>query len=575
VILERESHQSSVVRVTWEKEDHDVGSLLAPLQAGQDPILPEGIFNLSDLLFHLAGVHPIKVRKSKRDPDSTLVRLSFRDLMWYCYLKQDDLDSSFFRMEDPFKRNKSIDAMRFVVGFHSDRLNELEGELVATQDRLRSNRLAAAQIREFLRKFQLGTDIGIDEQMREVDGELSLATQNRNTIEANHAANTHVVEPLRRELRALANQLAKEEESLADLEERVGSQRALRAEFVSAKIKSNRSEVARSVLAGVQFRQCPACGSPIAPDRGDDETKCSLCGQRPGLPAKEEAIDVELLRNDLNTRIDELDDLIARHEKEIEAQKARVERVQEEKRRLDRQLTLQLEQYDSAYVSQIRAIERKIAELEERQRFLGRLAEMPRALEQMEGDAGTIEGRIANLRGALEEERARLSTAASLVEQLQNTFLSIMLEIGFPGISATDHVEISIRNWKPRVYHGEDDEHGWDFTEAGSGGKKVLFNVCYALAVHKVAAENNLPLPTLLIVDGPTKNISSDVNPALVASYFRLIYSLAAGPLRATQYLLIDSDLVEPQDRSISFTSLLLTSDDPQHPPLISYYGGP
>jgi len=103
----------------------------------------------------------------------------------------------------------------------------------------------------------------------------------------------------------------------------------------------------------------------------------------------------------------------------------------------------------------------------------------------------------------------------------------------------------------------------------------VLFNVCYALAVHKVAAENNLPLPSFLIVDGPTKNISSDVNPALVANYFRLIYSLAAGSLRETQFILIDSDLVEPEDRSIGFASLLLTSDDPQHPPLISYYSGP
>ena len=85
-----------------------------------------------------------------------------------------------------------------------------------------------------------------------------------------------------------------------------------------------------------------------------------------------------------------------------------------------------------------------------------------------------------------------------------------MLEIGFPGISASDRVEVHRRNWKPRVFHGDEDEYGWDFADAGSGGKKVLFNVCYALAIHKVAAENGLPLPSLLIVDGPMKNISSE-----------------------------------------------------------------
>jgi hypothetical protein len=38
------------------------------------------VYNFSDLVFHLAGVEPIRVRKSKRDPESPLVRLSVRDL---------------------------------------------------------------------------------------------------------------------------------------------------------------------------------------------------------------------------------------------------------------------------------------------------------------------------------------------------------------------------------------------------------------------------------------------------------------------------------------------------------------
>ena len=253
VTFERELHQSSVVRVTWQKDNQDLGSLLAPLQAGEDPILPDGIFNLSDLIFHLAGVQPIKVRKSKRDPDSPLVRLSFRDLMWYCYLKQDDLDSSFFRMEDPFRRNKSIDAMRFVLGFHSDRLNKLDAELVSAQDRLRSNRLAAAQIREFLRKFQLGSDIGIDEQYREIEGELTLARSKRRKTEMNHASNTHVVDPLRRTLRELAGRLAREEEALADLAERIAPNR-----HCGRTLSVQRSS---QVALMLQRPLCPGCSS--------------------------------------------------------------------------------------------------------------------------------------------------------------------------------------------------------------------------------------------------------------------------------------------------------------------------
>lgn len=97
VLLEREGLKASVVRVTWQDASGAGTSLLAPTQAGLAPIWSHEVYNLSDLIFHLAGITPIKVRRTRRDQDSQLIRLSFRDLMWYCYLEQDDLDSSFFR----------------------------------------------------------------------------------------------------------------------------------------------------------------------------------------------------------------------------------------------------------------------------------------------------------------------------------------------------------------------------------------------------------------------------------------------------------------------------------------------
>ena len=238
---------------------------------------------------------------------------------------------------------------------------------------------------------------------------------------------------------------------------------------------------------------------------------------------------------------------------------------------MDRELNHEMQQYDSAYVSQVRAVDREIAELEERRRQLQRMAELPRALEKMERDSGELEAGTRIVRASIEDERQRLRTADAHVRDIESQFLNTMLEIGFPGISPGDRVEISRRNWQPRVYHGNDDQHGWNFDEAGSGGKQVLFNVCYALSVHRVAAEHDLPLPNFLIIDSPTKNISADVNPELVKNYFKLIYSLAEGSLSDTQFVLIDSELVPPQGQEIEFSKRLLSREHP----LISYYSGP
>ena len=72
---------------------------MAPIDNSDTPIWGTNVFGLSDLIFELAGIGPMRVRKNKSDPDAPLIPLSFRDLMWYCYLDQDELDSTFFHLE--------------------------------------------------------------------------------------------------------------------------------------------------------------------------------------------------------------------------------------------------------------------------------------------------------------------------------------------------------------------------------------------------------------------------------------------------------------------------------------------
>lgn len=131
------------------------------------------------------------------------------------------------------------------------------------------------------------------------------------------------------------------------------------------------------------------------------------------------------------------------------------------------------------------------------------------------------------------------------------------------------------KNWRPRVVH---DQQSWGFWDAGSGGKKTLFNVCYALAIHKVAIEDGMNVPNVLVIDSPTKNISREENKALVRELYKVIFDLAVGieSELSTQFILIDSDFVEfPENaESAGFVerNMAGTKDAPS---LISYYEGP
>jgi len=570
--LERASEDTQYIRVTWSGNEEELGSVNAPLDSQDQSLVDDAaVHNFSDLIFHLCGVVPIKVRQRSRDPDSPLIRLSIRDIWTYCYLDQLHLDSSFFHLEDPFRGRKSQDAMRFFTGLHSERLNQLDIELTRTIDEQRSKRDAVHQIRTFMQRFELGSELDLAGQLQSAEQQLVVAEQRRGELERTRSAQTHPTDALRGTLRQLSAEIEDIRNAISESEASVGEQKALRAELITAKTKAERADQAGTVLDDVRYQRCPECGTDIS-NRSDDELHCRLCGSDHHAGDVRAPLELEALRRDLNERIDQIADSISRRERELSRMARQLRQAEQKKLLFDRQLQEELARYDSAFVESIRGAEREIATLVERINSLRRLQLMPRAINDLELEAGALQGKIDRLRTSSSEERARLQAADANIAAIAAEFKRVMIAVSFPGVSDEDQVVIDPRNWKPVVIHGEQE---WTFWDAGSGGKKTLFNVCYALALHAVALERDMPVPRLLIIDSPTKNISDDENPELVRSLYNQIYQLAeAQDGHRLQFLLIDSDLVEPENELAGFSERRMAGE-PDAPSLIPYYVGP
>jgi len=573
VLLEREGLESSSVRVTWRNKAGVGAAVLAPTEAGDAPVWGDAVFNLSDLLFFLAGVQPIKVRRSKRDPDSKLVRLSFRDLMWYCYLDQDHLDSSFFRLEDDSRKWKSRDVMRFVVGYYTEYMNELEIELEEKTDERRAKEEAATQIRAFLEELGYGSALDIGAQIKQTEADLLDGRRVLQQLREQHRAGTHFADQLRDRLSKLASQVESEKQILGDLEGRISDQEQLRAELVTSKFKLSRAQAANVVLSGVEFELCPSCGAPTA-RLNRNEGECILCGTDTSTIVAEDAVRPEVLNRDLDTRIEDVEMSLKQHRRQLRGQERRVAMLIDEKIALDTRLSDELATYDSAFLANARDAERHVGSLGEKLRNLQRIARMPEALDRLQKEIASLIARERSIRAQITAEKKKLSTADSIVAELEDTYLAILLNVGVPGIEPSDRIAIDRRSWVPTICPNGNKDLGYDFYSAGSGGKKTLLNVCYALAVHKVAAAHELPLPTFLIIDSPMKNIGKDVNKETFLALYDQLYALAAADLKDTQFLIIDNEFA-PAPRGIEIEERRLTLNDPKAPPLIPEYRGP
>lgn len=569
--LERGADDTQTVRVSWIHNDEEYGSVNAPLSAGEMPLVDGEVYNLSDLIFYLCGVEPIKVLKRSRDPDSPMIRLSFRDIWWYCYLDQAHLDSSFFRLEDPFRGRKSQDAMRFFTGLHSERLSQIQAELYKAVNEQQGARAAVTQIRNFMARFDLGSEFEISAQIETTEHGLKDAEKRKAVLEAERMTRLHPTDQLRNKLRQISQEVSDLQEAISFSESTLSEQEALKSELITAKIKSERAEHAGEILDGVDYSRCPQCGSDIA-HRPKTTGVCGLCHSDTAEVDKRPSVEYEVFRREINDRIDQIADSIGRRRRAQKRSERQLQSAEEIKIQLDRQLQEELARYDSAFVESIREVEREIATLGERCKSLAQLQEMPRAVSELEESAGELQGRIDRLRSKIDEERGRLRTADENARAIAEKFKEIMLNVSFPGVSEEDKIVLDPRNWKPVVVHSEQE---WGFWDTGSGGKKTLYNVCYALAIHEVAIERGLTVPNILVVDSPTKNISDHENPELVNALYREIFRLSADSTGGgIQFLLIDSDLVQPEIEVSNFSHRRFAGE-PEAPSLISYYDGP
>jgi hypothetical protein len=83
------------------------------------------------------------------------------------------------------------------------------------------------------------------------------------------------------------------------------------------------------------------------------------------------------------------------------------------------------------------------------------------------------------------------------------------------------------------------------------------------------------PLPNLLIIDSPMKNISEREKRQQFHSFYDMLYELSTNEFKATQIILIDKEFAAPgEGLDVTVMDRHMKPLDPENPPLIPYYRG-
>jgi len=248
----------------------------------------------------------------------------------------------------------------------------------------------------------------------------------------------------------------------------------------------------------------------------------------------------------------------------------------DEKARLDDEISRLSDNYDSAYLSNALELERHRASLAQEIRNLNRFEQFLEQLAKLDTQLNSLVAEEAVVRKTLRAAQVDAEKDTTRLTRLRELFLDSLLRAKIPGFGKTDVVEMKPPHFLPEITGiTSGDLAVTSFTNLGSGGKKVLFKCCFAVAVHRLAAESGALLPALLIIDSPMKNISERENIEQFDGFYKMLYELSQTELKDTQFLIVDKERQTPgENYQRTFSERYMAPNDPKHPGLISYYAG-
>ncbi|HEX4952669.1 MAG TPA: hypothetical protein VF017_04650 [Thermoanaerobaculia bacterium] len=562
------------VHAAWLKGEEAFDVLIPAREAAEEVLPGTGVAVLSDLVFYLSGLSAPRVRKSKLKVDSDLVRLSLRDLLWYCYLDQAHMESTFFHLEGSAEfslRNKSKDVLRFVLGFHQERIAELERELDDLRIRRRATEEGARTLEAALAEANLGSEGEIDARLEAIKAEISVLEQETQALrDRTKSSQGHGVDALRDRARALITEIASTEEAIESVQALVEDEKRHLNELRMLVVKFRRSDTARQALRGVAFKTCPSCTQPLLPQQVGS---CPVCGQTE-IGADADSGDLAVAEQDADSRARELKESVQRREKQLRRFRRDLLEQRLAKGAMDAELSVALRQYDSVLMSSLLSLEHHKATLVQEGIRLERSRALPAKVSEMLRSVDLLVGEESRVRRELSEAREVAERDAGNLRRLEVLFRDCLVRARFPGIGESHSVIMEASSFYPQVVKpGEENLIVANHANLSSGGKVTIFKCCFAIALHRLATEEGLPLPRLLMIDTPMKNISERNNRLLFESFYDMIYDLAASELATTQLVLVDKEFRPPPEGfSRRMTERYMTLADPEHPPLIRYF---
>ena len=521
----------------------------------------DGFF--SDFLLGSLNLPVLKVREAPSQFDSPMVRLSFRDIFKYCYLKQDDVGSKqLLNVANGALYSKNKQTFRYIFNLLDSSITELEQDIYNVNTKKTELERKYKSVSEFLRETQIDTAINLSDRSAELQSQANLLSAELQRINLSMVADNQTYSFLKDSLDVFSIKLTAAHGARRESEQSVERFSRLKNDYISDIEKLKAIQHAR-VIIGVPTTaafNCPICDSQVDLACIKDEYKID----------ESDKANHEI--NALTRRIRDLDTLIQgerdklfnlNHESDVLAQdQAKARRLLDE----------ESQQMITPYLSERDGIAAELATVNEKIRQSGQLLKIRNQQRLIFAEVQTLELNIAGLKEKLAGLRKDAPSITAILENLGDLLQKFLVMV---NIKDPRNISINSSNFLPVLRNR-------NYVDITSGGLRTILSIGYFLSLIEQTFLRSANIPAFLMIDtvgkylGKTQtkysetvrvddekeNVSDPLKYSNMYEYMINLVDRAASQGLPCQIILVDNDVpVAIQEKYAGFVTAHFSSE--------------
>jgi hypothetical protein len=465
------------------------------------PIEPTGApGSLSTLLLSQLGLAGISLKEAPTKEITDVDPMSFRDLMWLCYLSGDRYDSRGLLLEQTYpKQLKLRQVIEVVFDVHDDQEAKIAQALQQVEEELAKARAEAEAVERFLRSEEVPEPLELAARSEELERQSrDLADQLERLGERMRAA-TGYADAVRADFSERHREADEAASEVRYQETLIRRLVPLEAQYAEDERKLVFFHEAQTLFDPLQITICPSCLQTLSEPLSSEGGECSLCHQQI-RPGESESFDLKAELRAVRARRREIDRYLDDTRSRLDAAKIAHSHARQAEESVQRQLDDEVASTLSPFFAQREQLVRGREEVRAGLTELERQQRWHQTLDRRYAEIQRLSERATALRRERAEREGKRATKQEVVADLSERFDKILRRFDFPKLDdpAPPYLD---RHFVPHV-------RGISYHEHTSRGALTLIALAWQLSIFERAVELGHPHPGFLLIDSPQQGLA-------------------------------------------------------------------